>query len=291
MKKSSPKKQLNIQSLKLLAQELHTPLELLLEVAEEINSLYSVWEEPKPNGKFRTISSPKKKLKKIQKAIHNLLITIEPMDCWHCGIKNRSNVINAKVHSGQKWLLSYDFKDFFPSISYKMVFDMFRHKLNCSPPVAKILTRLSTFQKQVPQGAPMSMDIANLVCRPMDIALKFLAKKNHLNYTRYCDDIFFLGNHISDAFIDKAKKIIAQYPFTLNSDKELLRGNHEPQIVTGLSVNKKRPHFPRGKRREWRKEKFFCEKYDFKNLPEEAQIKRKQQFAGRDSYITYINNA
>lgn len=167
---------------------------------------------------------------------------------------------------------------------------MFSHELNCSARVANILTRLSTFQNKVPQGAPMSTDIANLVCRNIDIRLDCLAKKYKLSYTRYCDDIYFSGKHISDSFIEMVKNIIAQSPFTLNSDKEFLRGKHQPQIVTGLSVNKKRPHFPRKTKREWRREKYLFEKYDIKSLPKAEQIKRQQQFAGRDSYLYYINN-
>jgi RNA-directed DNA polymerase len=106
-------------------------------------------------------------------------------------------------------LLNLDLKNFFPSISHYKVYELFHKKLDCAPKVASLLTRLSTVKGQVPQGGPMSTDIANLVMRRTDRRLRKLAKKFNINYTRFVDDISFSGKDIPTRFVIIAKEIIA----------------------------------------------------------------------------------
>ena len=165
---------------------------------------------------------------------------------------------------------------------------MFRRDFNCSRDVASILTKLCTLKGEVPQGAPMSMDIANLVCCHFDKRLEGLASKYNLKYTRYCDDMIFSGDVIPNSFISTAKNIISQTRFALNPEKEHLCGRHEAQIVTGLTINSRKPCVPKRIRRTWRKEKYLFEKYGLKNLPEELVQKKYQQIKGKIAYINYI---
>lgn len=283
------KTSLDIRTLEHLVLRLHIPLDKLQEVATKAESLYSFDSEPKENGGYREISEPKFRLKKIQQAIHKLLQEIKLSDYAHCGIKRRSNLTNARIHSGKGWLLSLDFKNFFPNISHHRIYHLFRHELNCTPEVASLLTRLCTVKGQVPQGGSMSTDIANLVCRRLDARLKGLAGAFQLDYTRHCDDLHFSGDAIPEEFIRQAKEIISQTTFRLNPEKESLRGKHQPQIVTGLTVNRKRPRVTRETRRQWRAEKYIFEKHESKVLPEERRLEKQRKILGRTAYLNYIN--
>jgi RNA-directed DNA polymerase len=279
---------LDIRTLDHLGMRLHIPLDELQEVAAKAEFLYSFKLEPKKNGGYREISKPKFRLKRIQRAIHRLLQEIKVSDCAHCGIKGRSNLTNSKIHSAKKWLFSLDFKQFYPSISNHRLYHLFLHELNCTKKVASLLTRLCTVRGQVPQGGSMSTDIANLVCCGLDARLKGLATTFGLDYSRFNDDLFFSGDAIPEKFVRKVKDIIFKTKLSMNPEKEHLRGQNQPQIVTGLTVNRRRPKVPRETRRQWRAEKHFFETYESQALPEELRRKRQQQIQGRTSYLNYI---
>ena len=85
------------------------------------------------------------------------------------------------------------------------------------------------------------------------------------------------------------KHIIEQSGFTLNPDKENLRGQHQSQIVTGLSVNRKNPKVPRKIKREWRMDKYVFEKYGFDNMPKPLKVEKEQQIRGRERYLDFIS--
>lgn len=280
---------LDIRTLEHLALRLHIPLDELQEIAAKAGSLYSFKLEPKKNSGYREISKPSPRLKTIQQAIHRLLQEIKVSDCAQCGVKRRSNLTNAKIHSGKRWLFSLDFKSFYPSISNHRLYHLLHHELNCTPKVASLLTRLCTVRGQLPQGGSMSTDIANLVCRALDNRLKGLATAYGLDYSRFNDDLYFSGDIIPEKFVRKLKDIIAQTGLSMNPEKECLRGQHQAQIVTGLTVNRKRPKVPRETRRKWRAEKHVFSKHGSKTLPEELRRKKQQQIQGRTAYLNYIN--
>lgn len=290
---SSPysKKTLAIRTIEHLSMRLNTPVDVLRRVAETADSRYRIWTRPKKSGGVRTISAPEPALKQIQKKIHSLLRELEINSVAHCGIRGRSSVTNAKAHVNKKLVLNLDLTKFFPSISNHMVYRMFRHGLDCSPAVASLLTRLCTLNGEVPQGGHMSMDIANLICRPIDLRLEKLAASYGITYTRYCDDMTFSGQHIPSSFIKTAKKIVQQTGFTLNDAKEQLMGRHQTQMVTGLQVNGAHPKVPRKKQRQWRAERYVFEKYEAQSLPEKIRCRKEQQVKGRSSYVGYVEKS
>lgn len=280
---------LAIRSLQHLALRLSFPLNELIKLSTKIDSLYKFKEQKKESGGVRIISDPKPVLKKVQNRIHNLLQEIIPPECAHGAIKGRSNISNAKIHCGQNWVWKLDFKSFYPNISNYQVYNLFRYDLNCSPNVAHLLTKLCTVNGGVPQGGPMSSDIAILVCRKLGRRLKALADKFEFNHTQYIDDLAFSGRLIPFLFRENVKQIITERGFKLNHAKESLTGRHKLQIVTGLSVNCKEPHQPRGKKRQWRAEKYIFNKFKAKELPEELRIKEERKIQGRESYLRAVS--
>lgn len=283
------KRKLNINSLEHLSYRIGFTISELEKVASRAESLYNFVNELKKSGGFREISKPHYRLKTIQHSIHKLLQEITISNSAHGGIKCKSSLTNAKIHCAQKFLLKLDLKNYFPNISHHAVFNMFHKKLGCSPPVASLLTRLTTVKKQVPQGGSTSTDIANIVFRDTDARLEGLAKKFGLNYTRYVDDICFSGKDIPEQFTRSAEQIIENSGFVLNSQKKLLLDGSMPKIITGLSVNRKKPNVPRNIRREVRKQTFILRKHKVPDLSEAEQNILEKRIKGKEAYIRYIN--
>lgn len=290
MSKIYSQESLGIKTLCHLAKRLSIPLDELIEASSKIGSLYTFWKEPKKNGKFRTISSPKPYLKRIQSKIHNLLQEVKIAESSHGGVKGRSNVTNAKIHAGNKELFSLDFQNFYPSISYLRVYHLFRYELECSPDVARLLTRLCTVRGEVPQGSPVSSDLANLVYRKPGRRLEGLSLKYQVNHSHYIDDLSFSGHVIPCSFKKLTKEIIAQHGFKLNIEKELSLGKHQCQIVTGVCVNRKRLTLPKKTRRKWRAEEYIFRKYQSHEMTDDLRQNEEQKFQGRNSYLKSLSS-
>ena len=124
--------------------------------------------------------------------------------------------------------------------------------------VATVLAHLCCFQGTLPQGAPTSPVISNMICAKMDSQLQELARISRSTYTRYSDDITFsttrrkfpsdivmLNDENRVCVGDTLRQIITQNGFCINEEKVWLRGQHRRQVVTGVTVNDF-PNLPRG---------------------------------------------
>lgn len=175
----------------------------LNEVLANIDKYYYRSEKPKLDEKGIPIldkkGSPKVRilhpstglLKKIQGKIRiKILTTVTLPDNIKGGVKGQDNIKNARYHVGNKYKFATDLKDFFPSISESVVFQMFR-RLGYYPRISNILTKLVTYQGAVPQGAPTSTDIANLVFLPIDQDIITFCQERKIKYSRFVDDLSF----------------------------------------------------------------------------------------------------
>lgn len=137
----------------------------------------------------RTINPPKGELKSVQKRINKYLSEhISMPEYAFGGVKGKDNIQNAYSHKGQKYVFQTDLKDFYPFITSKMVYQMFV-RIGFSADVSRILTRLTTYKGHLPQGAPTSTTIANLVFEPTGRKLQKLAEENKLRFTTFVDDV------------------------------------------------------------------------------------------------------
>jgi RNA-directed DNA polymerase len=144
-----------------------------------------------PNGKLKTrILNPSlKRLKLIQARIKKkILDNIQFPSYIQGGLRGCSNITNASMHLGNKFKFTTDIKRFFPSITPALVYKAF-FDLGFKPDVARILTILTTYKGRLPQGAPTSAHIANLVFLKTDERIHANCQKKQIIYTRYIDDI------------------------------------------------------------------------------------------------------
>jgi RNA-directed DNA polymerase len=214
---------------------------------------YNRFDIPKRRGGVRTISAPVTALKIIQRKLNMVLLEVHsPKPCVHSFLIGRSVLSNAQVHVGRRNVLSIDLKDFFPSINFGRVRGLFMgipYRLDSS--VATVLAQICCCDNQLPQGAPSSPIVTNMICAKMDSELMKLAKANRSDYTRYSDDITFSTNLREFpsvmAFLDELgqvqigaelERIVAENGFTINSDKTRLRRKVFHQEVTGITVNR-----------------------------------------------------
>ena len=198
--------------------------------------------------------------------------------------------IFVKTLTGKKFLLNLDLEKYFPSISNHRVYHLYKHELECSPDVARLLTKLCTVRGLVPQGSSTSTDIANLVFRKTDYRLDGFATKYGLGNSRYVDDISLSGDSISQSNLRLIKLIIKGSGFNLNDEKEDMKGGHERQVVTGLLTKYKRPRVPRDRKRNWRKERHIFEKYESKTYSKDEKVKKRLQIDGRSNCLNTIEN-
>ena len=207
---------------------------------ENKKNMYKTFPLIKKNGKVRIIDAPTIDLKVRQKWIkRNIIDKIKVSHVAFGFIKKRSICDNAKMHINQKVVVNIDLKDFFPSISYSQVFKIFRY-IGYSYRISHYLTKLCTnYNFVLPQGAPTSPGISNIVLLKLDKRLLSLAKKYGFLYSRYADDLTFSGDENILKYIKVIKKIIFDEGYNINANKFRVQFNNSRQVVTGLVVNKK----------------------------------------------------
>lgn len=220
---------------------------------------YTLVEIPKKNGKKRSLLVPITPLKIIQSKLNQVLNCVYvPRACVHGFVQGRSIVTNAEAHLAEKprrYVFNVDLADFFPSINFGRVRGMFlAPPYNLSAVVATTLAQICCANNQLPQGAPTSPIIANMICARLDSELIRLAKQHRCFYTRYADDLTFstslrsfptpIGRVESRANGSQVvcggqlAEIIDDNGFAVNHDKVRLFSADRRQEITGLTVNK-----------------------------------------------------
>lgn len=143
------------------------------------------------NGNFdyRILYPSKGELKVIQRRIKDRILNqLELPDFVQGGVKGKSNISNAMIHKGNKYFFLTDLKKFFPSIRHFQIYKMLISN-EFSPTIASIITKLTTYNKILPQGTPTSTVLANLTFCVVDAELSTICKENNLTFTRFVDDI------------------------------------------------------------------------------------------------------
>ena len=201
---------------------------------------YRSFKLTKKGGGERNIDTPRTYLKVIQWWIlDNILNHVNFRDNIFGFVAGRNAVQNATYHFGAKHVLNVDIRDFFPSISHEQVRSIFCF-LGYSDNVAIMLAELCCLNDCVPQGAPTSPAIANLVLRGLDANLTNLAELAGYRYSRYADDLTFSSEtRIETSFLGLIEKAVLGAGFELKSEKTRFSGSEGRMEVTGVVINEK----------------------------------------------------
>ena len=113
--------------------------------------------------------------------------------------------------------------------------------ISFDPTISRILANIATYNGHIPQGAPSSPIISNLICRRLDSRLFKWSISKNLSYSRYADDMTFSTNMYCDfdSYISIIRKTINEEGFETNESKTRLLTKDKRQIVTGLVLNRK----------------------------------------------------
>ena len=233
-----------IKSLPNLYSFLRLPEREINAIASNISNYYSLKIKPKKkygdfqrddfgNIRFRELMIPKYILKSRQQKIAQFLNQISLPEYMFGSIVKKNNILNARQHLNHKYFLTIDLKKFFHNINHHQVNTMFYNN-GFSPSTSRILTKLTTYQASLPQGAPSSPIIANLVFLQTSNKLSKLAKNNEITFTTFLDDLTFSSNRCFKSLIPKIIAILKQDNFYPAYNKIHYRQNYCE--ITGLFV-------------------------------------------------------
>ncbi|WP_410875149.1 reverse transcriptase family protein [Nocardia sp. A7] len=225
--------------------------------ASQTLSHYRYRRLPKATG-VRLVEAPKVRLREIQRRILRRVLAGIPADPACHGFEKDCNATTfAAPHAGSEVVIRQDLRDFFPTIAVARVRAVFA-ACGYSAVVARVLAELCTTASPVvelrgldysqrtllaarhlPQGAPTSPRLANLVARGLDRRLTGYAHRHDLTYTRYADDLAFSGKADLDTarLIWTVTRIARDEGFTVHTGKTLVRRAHQRQVLAGLVVN------------------------------------------------------
>lgn len=240
-----------IQNLDNLAILLGIPKFVLTRYIFQADSFYKVFRICKRSGRgYRTISAPSSELKGIQRWISIFVLRNIPLPEECVGFRIKHSIYdNAFPHVNKDFVLHLDIKDFFPTITIPRVIGLFK-SLGYSKEVAFGLGKLTTYKKKLPQGAPSSPSISNIICRKLDSRIRGFCRKRNWSYTRYCDDMTISGiGHVPQKNI--ISEIIRDEGFEINLRKTSLMRRNVSQRVTGLVVNEG-VNISKHRKKKWR---------------------------------------
>lgn len=216
----------------------------------------------KRNGGERQIEAPYPSLKMVQRWIlDNILMPSATFHPSAVGFRKGKTIVdNAMPHLGHDVLLKMDIKDFFPSVTEASVGRYFM-SLGYTFSLSGTLAYLCCKDSRLPQGAPTSPILSNVLYIGMDFDLNRIAATEGLSYTRYADDITFSGARIPVPFIKAVTAEVKDYNLRINKEKTRRSGKGSRKVITGVSISSGRPTIPRTLKREIRQKVHYILNY------------------------------
>lgn len=200
---------------------------------------YRKYEIGKRGGGSRVINSPKTFIKVVQYFILDyFLFRLKSHEICHSFQKGKSILTNSLPHINSNYVANLDIKDFFPSISQRMIFSLLETN-NFGEQLSKTISRIVTLHNELPQGAPTSPIISNAILYHIDRDLAHFATSLGLSVTRYADDITISGDKKNNVFetIAFIKERLRKIGFLINDKKTRIASKGGQQKVTGIVVN------------------------------------------------------
>lgn len=219
---------------------------------------YRVQRLPKRDGGFRVIEAPKERLATAQRRILDEILTaIPPHPAVHGFVRGRSAVSFASPHALHDTVVRVDLRRCFEHVTYPRVRAVFA-AIGYAPAVAAYLASLCTTvisvddeslvdpshaallrERHLPQGAPTSPALLNLVLRRLDFRVSGYAAKHRLGHTRYGDDLAFSGDDLdAGRLVWFLERVAVDEGFVVHPGKTRIMHDHQRQQLGGLVVNR-----------------------------------------------------
>lgn len=231
-----------ITSISDFAYETRLSVNKIQEISLRSEYLYKTYQIPKKTGSTRSISSPSRELKALQAWIlRNILDKLSSSNFSTGFEKNTSILDNATPHIGSNYILNIDLEDFFDSVKACKVYKIFE-SVGYNSLISTIFTKLCTRFDSLPQGAPTSPKLANIICIRLDSRVSGYTGPKGIVYTRYADDLTLSSNSPKKLLNAKLmlENIILDEGFNINNKKTKLLGTKKAKEVTGLIIQNNR---------------------------------------------------
>lgn len=244
-----------------LTQDLGVSARTLYALSNRRSLHYRPVKIPKGNGEFRELWVPDAQLKAVQKRIAEKLLALEPVSPYAMAYRpGGSTLRNAAPHVGRPVLLKLDIRQFFDHCIYPLVKEKAFPAERYSEANRVLLALLCVHKDALPQGAPTSPAISNLILREFDDTVGAWCRSRGIVYTRYCDDMTFSGDFDPQPVKALVQRELRNLGLFLHSGKTLVLRGGKRKCVTGLVVNE-RLSVPSSYRRKLRQELYYCNRY------------------------------
>ena len=236
---------------------------------------------------------PDEFLKAIQRSINETLLSSEEISPYATAYRlGGSTKVNANPHVGKPVLLKLDIRHFFDHLIYQIVKEKAFPKERYSEQNRVLLSLLCVYMDVLPQGAPTSPTISNIVMKDFDNTIGLWCSNNKISYTRYCDDMTFSGNFDPHPVVQLVKAELRKLGLFLNDKKTVVVRKGQKHSVTGIVVNE-RLSVPLEYKKKIRQEMYYCMKFGVKshldsNNNDESVDKYILQLLGRINYVLSV---
>lgn len=261
------------------------------------NTMDSNYEEiiiHKKKGGLRYLSEPSKTLKRIQKNILKNILEERRISCYAKAYKKETSLVhNAISHIDKNVIVKLDIKNFFDNITFNKVYESCFNEVLYPKKLGMLLTNLCVYNNALPQGAPTSGYISNLVLRNFDEHIGRYCDEKNISYTRYSDDMTFSGDFNPSEIIGYVNSCLFNEGFKLNKDKIKVVRKNIRQQVTGVVVNEKLS-IRKSYKRKIRQEIYYIKKYGIDSHLNKIGVKDKtlylRKLFGRINYVLQIES-
>lgn len=257
---------------------------------------YNTYYQHKKSGGKRVIDCPGANLKAIQRWIlKNHLNKLEVNKRANGFVEKRGIKRNAMFHLNKRYLLTIDIINFFTSISQKQVFETLKEQLSDKDFAIKI-AKICTFKRRLPQGAPTSPVLSNLIFKKIDDEIMKYCNSNLITYSRYADDMTFSSDnkHSLQLAYKFVNELLYKNGFNINKKKTRYISGKGNMSVTGVNINKGVPKVKSKLKRQIRAELHHYiikeEKIDLRRLAGNISFISSIEDDYRKKIIKYIEN-
>ena len=238
---------LRIRQVKHLARRLDVTVRILEKVAEypERWCQELVLLDPAKPTKHRDVLDVQGHLRQLQsRMLRNVLLPALTVSRFsHGGVRGRHIKTNIEPHLESVFVFTTDISNFYPSISHNRVYRLFVQEFQCSPDVARICTKLCTYDHHLALGLITSPILADQMMQSIDGRIGQACDKARLLYTRYVDDLTISGHYDleSSGFANLIERIMAEHGFLLNPAKHRFGRLAEGVPITKIRVIRGHP--------------------------------------------------
>ena len=263
-----------------LSSDLGFSAKALYSVSNDLDSHYHSAQIPKGDSGERQLSVPDSFLKTIQVRIYERLLSLETISPYATAYRpGGSTLVNAKPHVGQSAVLKLDVRNFYDNLVYPIVKAKAFPAERYSEANRILLAILCTYRGSLPQGAPSSPAISNIVMRDFDDAIGEWCRGRRIRFTRYCDDLTFSGTFQPADVIARVESELHTLGLYLNRGKTVFVRSGQRHMVTGIVVNEQ-AHIPAAYKRRLRQELYYCIKFGV-----DSHMKKKSLHENREHYM------